>query len=658
MPFLWGCILTNSKGFGLLVFVLILCFFVYWPGLYGDYVFDDSANILENSRIAIDKLDFESLRSAFWSGDSGPLGRPISMLSFAINYYFSGFDPFYFKLTNLVLHLLSVCFVFFLTKGILSVLGAEVSKGHALRPVLGAVLVAAFWGLHPLQLTSVLYVVQRMTSLSALFGFLALVIYVGWRGRPHKSIISSLAVLLSVVLALVFSVFSKESGVLFVLLLVWIELLVFRCREGGEVVRVGPLSLQQWLLSGCLLGGVVFLFFVLPGYIDPANFARRDFSLEERLMTESRVVFYYLRLLFFPSLSELSLYHDDFVISRGLLDPKSTLVSILGLFFVSLMCAILWRHSRVFAFSWGWFLISHSLESTFVSLELVHEHRNYFAIYGVFFLVAYFFSLARAKVLGAYGLALSIVVLLFAFVTWQRAQIWSNLVDHAAFEANSHPYSDRANYQMARVYMRLMQREDGDRYVEEAKRSLDAAAASYIPGNGSWFARLHLSYYLGEEPEVELISELENRLREKPFYNNNISFMRAFVDCQIDGYCKMPHHLAVRLLVAALDNPTGTSSIRAEVFKMLGNYYVGVAADFVKGEEFIKDALALKDDVNGRLLLAQIYRLQGEHSRAGEQLEIARILDRRGGWHRELSTETGSLSGMAGKPINGDDVHE
>ena len=76
----------------LLVLFLIFSFLIYLSGLSGDYVFDDIANIVENQKIAITSLDYSSLRTAYWSGDAGPLGRPISMLTFALNYYFTGFD--------------------------------------------------------------------------------------------------------------------------------------------------------------------------------------------------------------------------------------------------------------------------------------------------------------------------------------------------------------------------------------------------------------------------------------------------------------------------------------------------------------------------------------------------------------------------------------
>ena len=77
---------------------------IYLPGLNGDFEFDDAANILDNEAIKIDALSRDSILTATLSGKSGPLGRSISMLTFAGNYYFTEFEPFFFKLTNLLIH--------------------------------------------------------------------------------------------------------------------------------------------------------------------------------------------------------------------------------------------------------------------------------------------------------------------------------------------------------------------------------------------------------------------------------------------------------------------------------------------------------------------------------------------------------------------------
>ncbi len=174
-PYLTALLLAVLCSIGLLA---------YSPGLSGDFLFDDDANIVHNDNIHIHKLTPASLKGAALSGHSGPLKRPVSMLSFALNYYFAGLDTFYFKLTNVVIHLLNGIGLFFLTRLILAAYRERHEPRLTDRHLLVLSLaVSAAWLLHPLNLTGVLYVVQRMTSLSALFVIWGLVLYMAGRRR-------------------------------------------------------------------------------------------------------------------------------------------------------------------------------------------------------------------------------------------------------------------------------------------------------------------------------------------------------------------------------------------------------------------------------------------------------------------------------------------
>ena len=98
-----------------LLLCLLLTLATYYPGTHGYFQFDDTINILENTRIKIQSLDVHSLSSAAYSGHAGFLQRPISVLSFALNYYFTELDPYYFKLTNIVIHLLNGIGIYYLS---------------------------------------------------------------------------------------------------------------------------------------------------------------------------------------------------------------------------------------------------------------------------------------------------------------------------------------------------------------------------------------------------------------------------------------------------------------------------------------------------------------------------------------------------------------
>lgn len=623
----------------LLVLFLIFSFLIYLSGLSGDYVFDDIANIVENQKIAITSLDYSSLRAAYWSGDAGPLGRPISMLTFALNYYFTGFDPYYFKLTNLIIHLLNGVILYFISLRIFK--NIDLNRKKIKRNQYLALIVSLIWLVHPLNLTSVLYVVQRMTSLSTLFGLLALLIYCNWRSRA-VSFRNSIYIWIGIFIALCCSILSKESGLLFVGLIYWVELCIFKAKnfEKNPIVFFGiRLNYILWLGVVLIIFGLIYLSF--PFVANP-SLGSRDFNTVQRLYSESRVIFYYLKMIFFPVLSDLSLYHDDFEISKSIFSPITTLYSILAFFSISIICLILFEKFPLVLFAWGWFVISHLMESTFISLELIHEHRNYFASIG--FIIAVVYGLSELKfnkiklliyIVGA------IYILNLAFTTWQRAVIWSNLVDHAAFEVAMHPTSDRANYQMARIYLKLMEKEPERKeyYANLAEKYLIQAHESYNPANGSWFAQLHLASYLDKPVSDDIIQQLIFNLKNHPFYNSNIGFLSAFTQCQIQLNCKIPHDQAILIIVAGLSNPSASYEVKAEIYKLLAQYFVSVATDYKKGEEFMLDALQNKNDVNGNLLIAQIYRMQGKYALAKNSVQTARQLDEKNVWFKEISIE-------------------
>ena len=72
-----------------LVVVLCAAAAVYWPGLSGGFQFDDTVNIEQNSLLRLRSLSPGALLAAATSSESGPLMRPLSMLSFALNRYLS-----------------------------------------------------------------------------------------------------------------------------------------------------------------------------------------------------------------------------------------------------------------------------------------------------------------------------------------------------------------------------------------------------------------------------------------------------------------------------------------------------------------------------------------------------------------------------------------
>ena len=310
--------------------ICLLTVAIYVPGLSGDYMFDDMPNLLHNAQLDIETLDSESIQGAAFSSGSGKLRRPVSMLSFTLNRYFFGVAPYSHKVVNLIIHVLTGIGLYWLSCLILS------SYRQYRNPASGdsssrwiPVVVAGLWLVHPLNLTPVLYIVQRMTSLAALFTVLGLCLYMTGRMRLLAGKTGMLLILTGLLLFGALAVLSKESGALLPLYMLVLELTLFRFRNNQERLDVPVISFFTLMIA--LPAALVLAYLVLnPGFIS-GGYAYRHFNLEERLLTEGRVLVFYLKSILIPSISELGLYHDDIAISRGLLDPPATLYSLLAL---------------------------------------------------------------------------------------------------------------------------------------------------------------------------------------------------------------------------------------------------------------------------------------------------------------------------------------
>ncbi len=118
----------------------------------------------------------------------------------------------------------------------------------------------------------------------------------------------------------------------------------------------------------------------------------RPFSPLERLLTQGRVLFFYVSLLLYPIPSRLTFLHD-IDISRSLFDPWTTLAAIVGIVLCLLFAAVKARRYPLLSFAILFFVLNHLIEGTVIPLELIFEHRNY--IPSMFFFVPVAFAMVR-----------------------------------------------------------------------------------------------------------------------------------------------------------------------------------------------------------------------------------------------------------------------
>ncbi|MEA1081412.1 hypothetical protein [Marinobacter qingdaonensis] len=533
----------------------VLTVAAYVLGLSGGFYFDDEWNILGNQSLKQDSLSFKALWDAALSGTAGPLGRPLAMLSFALNYVFFGFDPFYFKLVNLLIHVLCGVTIYAISLSLCEYL-CDIPTP---RRRLFAFLVMLLWLLHPINLTTVLYSVQRMAGLSALFTLLGMLAYlrarqlVGQERYVARTVLFVTSLLICWPLALA----SKENAILLPVYLLILEFLFLRFRAAGEQRVSRPLVYS--FVGLLLIPGIVVsaYFLVFPDWI-LNGYARRDFTLGERLLTEARVLFYYIGQILLPINSSLGLFHDDFVVSKSLFSPWTTILSVVTLAALSLGALIYSRKLPVFGFGVLFFLAAHLLESSVFALELVHEHRNYLASFSVLFAVAYVFVRGTQRTDRVRGFAAACLIIFFGVTTTARAAIWGEPVFHVVTEVSNHPQSPRANYGMGKQYATYARTLDASpqkiEALEWASLYFGKSAELRQSYTDGLFGLLMMEGLEGYEMGSGHFNALLFRLGKAPFSNNNFNYLNSLLRCLERGDCTIADAKLEAIISACQEN--------------------------------------------------------------------------------------------------------
>ncbi|MGE4617400.1 MAG: hypothetical protein AAEJ43_10340 [Gammaproteobacteria bacterium] len=545
--------------------VAILAAGVYVPGIGGGFAFDDYFAIVLNDELDIDPARPSTLLDAAFSSTSGPLKRPVAMLSFAANRTLTGIDPVPFKLTNIAIHVVNAVLVLMLLRLICAALTPSSRSVSAAV----ACVAAALWAVHPLNLTSVLYVVQRMTSLCSTWMLIALVLYAAIRVRQIQGRRVAGFWWMAVAVSWALGLLTKETAILLPLYALVLEYSIFRFEAGS---RLQPIY-RRAIIAGTF--AVAAILILAPDAL-LSGYAGRSFSLAERLMTEARVLMFYLRLLLVPELSRFALFHDDFQISRGLLDPPSTILSLAVL--AALVAAAFTTRRRYVAFGIGWFLVGHLLESTLYPLELIHEHRNYLPAIGlVFMLVATAAEwLARWRRRGSRLLVAAAAIAVCGSVTSMRASIWSDPDDQIEFEVLHHPQSARSLYELGRVRLERGAA-DGDRFLRQSGVEAMERAAELAP-----IPTLALTALISsgvDDGDGARIERVLAALRKEDRDVVRIGLFRHFVKCQAYGRCTPAPDVVRDLTDAILGGPPLTDGARQQLLEWLAIYYIQVLGD-------------------------------------------------------------------------------
>lgn len=444
----------SASRYLLVLGALLLVALAFWPAIHGGFIFDDYPIFAENPAIHVTGWHWSEWHRV-WTWSRINIERPLAMLSYALNYALGG-STFGFKLFNLILHLGNTVLVWLLAKRLLDAAWpagtGEDADLHQRRLGGWALGIALAWAIHPLQVSTVMYVVQRMEVMGFSFVLLALLAYwraralqqAGRRGWPWLAVCAALVVI---------GYGAKETAVLVPGYALLLELTVLRFKAAA------PTTTRYWhvfYMAGCLAALAVFLFYLLPHYATAAAYAGRDFTAGERELTQLRALPFYLGLIVWPAPSHMVFYYDDYLASTGWLHPATTLYG--GVFLLALLgFAVAMRQRRpLLTLGIGWFFMAHVLTSSPINLELVFEHRNYPALLGVVLIAAdlawWIGQRSRSRLP---ALLACVLILNLSFLTALRAATWGSKLMLATTLADYNPGSARAAQDLARSYMAM-----------------------------------------------------------------------------------------------------------------------------------------------------------------------------------------------------------
>jgi hypothetical protein len=539
--------------------LVALCAVIYWPGLSGSYLFDDFSNIVNNAPLHVSSLHWRDWTNAAQASPSNELKRPLAMLSFAVNEYCTGNNPFYMKLTNLVIHLINGLLLYALTQELFSIdrqlIRNDLPKDESR---LIGFLITAIWLLAPINVSAVLYIVQRMESMAQLFVLLGLWQYLKGRRLHLLGGAGELRSYAAIVLCTSLGILAKETAALLPLYAFIVELTILRFRTRCGSARFRLLTLYFFILAipGTIGGTIVLL-----RYLRPDAYALRPFTLDQRLLTELRIICDYIYWTLLPPASTLGFYHDDIPISSGWLSPATTLASAVLLIGLLSLALIMLRRRPLFSVGVFWFFGSHALTATVIPLELVFEHRNYFPSIGLFLALASLLpdippSLARLR----YPFCLGMIGL-FSLVTLAEAEDWSNPIRFAESQSNEHPKSPRAQYELGRALVIASGYKANSPLLPEAFRAFEAAAA--LPNSSALpdAALILTAEHVHSEVKASWWLQLEQKLRNTPPSAEDVSAISSLLDCHNSGVCTAQPQFMLNAFLAALSHPSKPSAL-------------------------------------------------------------------------------------------------
>jgi len=469
--------------------IAVVALLAYSNTFHVPFHFDDQINIINNPNIQIKQFSWDGLEHLVKNTYKESI-RVFSLFTLALNYYFGGFNVFGYHLVNFFIHVASGIFLYWSLILTFNLPSLKEKYGSISYKV--ALFSSLIFICHPIQTQSVTYIVQRMSSMAGMFYLLSLILYIKGRlsfGRTRLFYFGGM------VLSYLLGIFSKENAAILPLFVALYEFYFFQnfdlSPKGKKILFSLVGGLLILVVFGFIIWGQRYINVIAEGY------KYRTFTMWERVLTQFRVVLYYVTLLIYPHPSRLNLDHD-FPISKTILDPPTTLISlfiIAGLIGYSIWTA---KKRPVLSFCLLWYFGNLVIESSIFPLEMVFEHRLYLPAVGPFILFSLFMvrgieklkrrgSIHRTQNSGLINQtpnmkmkrfnseiadwSILFFIMLFLLIgTYQRNSLWNSEVELWKDCVRKSPQKERTHHNLGNAYYELGRWDEAKEKFEEALR--------------------------------------------------------------------------------------------------------------------------------------------------------------------------------------------
>lgn len=611
----------------ILLVASLTAYAAYSLGLPGDFLLDDPVRLpgIKPENAGLTELIKETLQNLH-----GETGRPVSIFSLAFTTATSGPAPGAFKHQNILLHILTGIIQFWALAYLLGqIKRSGPNDAASMHPLwVPAACIAGIWLVHPLFVSTVLYSVQRIAILGALFVWCALLCYVTGRRASAQGQTGRAALLLfaGVPLFALLGLGSKENAALLPVYFLLVNLFTSQSlRESMPGLTMRKAATTVLIVVPFVLGAILFATHVQDFF---AGYQFRPFSLFERILTQGYVLWWYIGMIFLPLLRNMTIFHGNhWVATPENVPAYIALVSLLGL---AVIAVALRRRAPMIGFGTLLFLGSHLLESTILPLELIFEHRNYVGMSGLFIAVYGAYDTISSRLSRRFLARIAVVVIALAFIGLStllaiRSWTWSDNRKLILTSIEEHPSSQRGLTEAANLMLRQQKPLQAFSILKRAIR--------VSPDDAGPLLHMYALKCQGElSPQYEQAAH--EAARHKMLTPYAVNALWNLPGLASDPKCgNLEINDTLDLLRSSLDNPTLTARNRyyfqLRIAKLLSN--LGRHAEAM---EHIADARKLIPEISliqrhrAIELEAYIAARQGDLERFRDTIEYYRLLEK------------------------------